>query len=91
MKAAHAAASSNLYRARNAAAPQGFIDLHGLHVKVLGIHCMLCITNNTTTIAYSLQEALEVLDRELSGHTTRHAMQICVGTGSHTKARPPWY
>lgn len=28
-----------------------------------------------------------MLDRELPGNGARHAMQICVGTGSHTKAR----
>lgn len=91
MKSAHAQASSTIYRARNSAAAAqqqrvgggsggaaaSFIDLHGLHVS----------------------EALQLLGRELSalqqqqrgaaggkaGGRGGRKVQICVGTGSHTK------
>lgn len=156
MKAAHAAASGAIFRTRNATNPQGFIDLHGLHVKVggwlcQGVHSIVvvtllshgivgtwhrchmaslshgiiitwynppvdpCLYSYIATVSVSSthppqhcanilpsphtlllcttsllcsQEALDVLDRELGSNHHKQAssaLQICVGTGSHTK------
>ncbi|KAK9818026.1 hypothetical protein WJX72_005872 [[Myrmecia] bisecta] len=85
MKAAHAAASENIFQQRNgrswsgagkAGSANGLIDLHGLHVS----------------------EAMRILRRELSqlqgkpanGARAPAKLHICVGTGHHTKgARTP--
>lgn len=72
MKAAHAEASTNIYRLRNSQANAvnksgtKLIDLHGLHVA----------------------EALGILRGEVSKIRSQHAsesVQIVVGTGHHTK------
>jgi DNA-nicking Smr family endonuclease len=73
MKAAHAAASANIYTSRNTAHAQSarassgsrLLDLHGQHVP----------------------EALAILEAELARRSNGHAgkLQVLVGTGHHTK------